>query len=112
MGICETFLRGKSKLNIPNYKWYGQNCKWITKTAKRGSGGIGFLIHERVLQKFVVVELDNDVEKTKYNDFYWHLINLTNLNPISKLTWSKTFKDLSNPEESTWKNIYNMPFKE
>ncbi len=62
MGIGETFLRGKSKLNIPNYKWYGQNRKWIRKTAKRGSGGIGFLIHERVLQKFVVVELDNDVE--------------------------------------------------
>ncbi len=62
MGIDETFLRGTSKLNILKYKWYGQNCKWIRKTAKRESGGIGFLIHERVLQKFVVVELDNDVE--------------------------------------------------
>ncbi len=43
--------------------------------------------------------------------FYGHLINSINHNPRSKLTWSKTFKDLSNPGESTWKNIYNMPFK-
>ncbi len=62
MGIGETFLRGKSKLNIPNSKWYGQNHKWIRKIAKWGSGSIGFLIYERVLQKFVVVELDNDVK--------------------------------------------------
>ncbi len=53
----------------------------------------------------------NDIQKTKCKDFYWHLINSTNHNPRSKLTWTKTFKDLSNPEESTWKNIYNMPFK-
>ncbi len=50
-----------------------------------------------------------DIQKTKCKDFYWHLIDSTNHNP--RLTWSKTFKDLTNPEESTWKNIYNMPFK-
>ncbi len=60
--LVKHFLRGKSKLNIPNYNWYGQTRKWIRKTAKRGSGCIGFLIRERVLQKFVVVDLDNDVE--------------------------------------------------
>ncbi len=52
-----------------------------------------------------------DIQKTKCKDFYWHLINSTNHNPRSKLTWSKTFKDLSNPEEIIWKNIYNMLFK-
>ncbi len=53
-----------------------------------------------------------DIQKTIYKDFYWHLINSTNHNPISKITWSKSFKELSNPEESTWKNIHNMPFKQ
>ncbi len=52
-----------------------------------------------------------DIQKTKCKDFYCHVINSRNHNTRSKLTWSKTFKNLPNPEESTWKNIYNIPFK-
>ncbi len=34
----------------------------MKKTAKRGSGGIGFLVHERVLDKCTVYVLDNECE--------------------------------------------------
>ncbi len=62
LGVSETFLRGKSKLKVKNYEWFGQNRKWVKKTAKRGSDGIGFLVHERVLNKCTVFVLDNECE--------------------------------------------------
>ncbi len=62
LGVSETFLRGKNKLKVKNYEWFGQNRKWVKKTAKRGSDGIGFLVHERVLDKCRVYVLDNKCE--------------------------------------------------
>ncbi len=68
-------------------------------------------IENTVTLKICINNQYKDIQKTKCKDFYWHLMKSTNHNPRSKLTWSKTFKDLSNQEESTWKNRYNMSFK-
>ncbi len=68
-------------------------------------------IENTVTLKICINNQYKEIQKTKCKDLYWHLIYSTNHNPRSELTRSKTFKDLSNPEESTWKNIYNMPFK-
>ncbi len=62
LDVSETFFRGKNKLKVKNYEWFGQNRKWVKKTAKRRSGGIGFLVHERVLDKCTVYVLDNECE--------------------------------------------------
>ncbi len=62
LGLAETFFTGKQKLKVKGYEWFGQNRKWIKKTAKRGSGGIGFLVHERMLEKFSVEVIDDEYE--------------------------------------------------
>jgi hypothetical protein len=48
--LCETFLRDKEDINIPSYKWFGNNRQDTSKTCKRGSGGVGALIHTRILE--------------------------------------------------------------
>ena len=44
LAICETFLKQNQCINIDGYTFVGQNREHLHPNAKRGSGGIGFLI--------------------------------------------------------------------
>ena len=44
--VCETFLRGNDGINIPGYRWFGNNRLNISKKAVRESGGVRNLIKD------------------------------------------------------------------
>ena len=62
--ICvnETFLLEEQELNIPGYKWFGNNRKHIAKRACRGSGGVGILIKRSTLEHFDVAVISDKFE--------------------------------------------------
>ena len=62
MCICETFLLEKQEINVPGYKWFGNNRKRVTKRACRGSGGVGILIGSKVLELFDVAVISEKFE--------------------------------------------------
>lgn len=49
-------------LQLDGYKWYGNNRKNIHIRAKTGSGGVGFLIKNELLDYFDVSVLDDTSE--------------------------------------------------
>ena len=48
IGIAETHLKKCDVLSINGYKWFGNNRQELHKNAKRGSGGVGFLIKKNI----------------------------------------------------------------
>ena len=60
--LSETFLRADNGITIPNYVWFGQNRTILNSKANRGSGGVGILIHHRILKRFTVSILEQDYE--------------------------------------------------
>ena len=49
--VCETwFLSKTGQPRVPNYYFFINNCKEIHRRAPHGSGSVGILIHERLLQ--------------------------------------------------------------
>ncbi|XP_071102383.1 uncharacterized protein [Haliotis cracherodii] len=61
-GVCETFLKNGSKLNVDGFTWYGNNRKNINKRAKRGSGGVGVFVKKTLTSDFIVEVLDDSDE--------------------------------------------------
>lgn len=64
-------------ISLENFSWYGNNRKYIHKNARNGSGGVGFLIHKRILEDFYVSVLNNSYDgilwlemKHKTDDIY------------------------------------------
>ena len=73
-GISETHLYDGQKVELSEYKWYGQNRTKHIKTRK-GSGGIGILVKNSLLNYYKVEILDSETEgilllsfSSKYND--------------------------------------------
>jgi hypothetical protein len=62
IGLAETHLRGKTELDIDNYRWIGQNRTALHINARRGSGGVACLVHKRLLQYFSISKLDDSEE--------------------------------------------------
>ena len=60
--ICETHLRDNDNISIDGYKWYGHNRSQLHGNAIRGSGGVGFLISEGILNTFEANIIDNSYE--------------------------------------------------
>ena len=60
--ICETHLRNNDKVTVDNYIWFGNNRKLLHVNAKKGSGGIGFLIKTSVLSMYNIVSVDRSVD--------------------------------------------------
>ena len=55
-------MLGDDVLNIEGYTWFGFNRETIHRNAKSGSGGVGFLIKNRILRDFHVSVLDRAYE--------------------------------------------------
>ena len=55
--LCETFLKDEQIIEVPDYTWFGNNRKSISKRACRGSGGVGILIRDSVLKQYSVASI-------------------------------------------------------
>ena len=64
--LCETFLRGNDGINIPGYRWFGNNRLNISKRAVRGSGGVGISIKDSRLNKYSIDIVDKNYEDIIY----------------------------------------------
>ena len=60
--ICETHLTENNGISVPGYTWYGHNRTNINPNELRGSGGVGFLIANDLLQVYNVHVLDESYE--------------------------------------------------
>ena len=47
---------------MDEYRWFGQNRKGLHRRAVRGSGGVGLLIREEILEGYMIEIVDSDVE--------------------------------------------------
>ncbi len=61
LGLAETHLVNDQGIQIPHYTWYGQNRAKHVR-ARMGSGGVGFLVHNRLLNDYNVTVLDTETE--------------------------------------------------
>ena len=64
--ICETHLVGNNGISVPGYTWYGHNRTELNANAIRGSGGVGFLIANHILNDYSVNIIDQS-----YEGIYW-----------------------------------------
>ena len=62
MAVVETWLRGEEVIEVDGYRWFGRNRKGLHWKAVRGSGGVGLLIREEVLEGYAVEILESDIE--------------------------------------------------
>jgi len=62
IGIAETHLLRSESINLQGYTWFGNNRKYIHKNANHGSGGVGFLIKNTLLQDFEISILNESHE--------------------------------------------------
>ena len=60
--ICETHLAGNNGISVPGYTWYGHNRTELNANAIRGSGGVGFLIANHILNDYSVNIIDQSYE--------------------------------------------------
>ena len=61
LGVAETHLTAREELNLKRYLWFGRNRKSNMK-AWTGSGGVGFLVHERLAHLYTITIRDNSHE--------------------------------------------------
>lgn len=62
VAVVETHLRLDEGIEIPNFIWIGNNRKSNSNKAKKGFGGVGFLISHKILDKFNVSVINNNFE--------------------------------------------------
>ena len=60
--LVETHLKDNSQICVDDYLWFGQNRTELHHKAKKGSGGIGILVHKRLLKVFSVKCIENSYE--------------------------------------------------
>lgn len=57
LGLAETHLSGSNVLDIDGYSWFGNNRKRMHVNARRGSGGVGFLLRNDFKSNFDITFL-------------------------------------------------------
>ena len=62
LALAETWLKGDKVINVQGHKCFGQNRKQLNKKARRGSGGVGVLIRDDILNEYTVEVIDSEVE--------------------------------------------------
>ena len=63
-------MTGNKVISVPGYTWYGHNRLDINPNAIRGSGGVGFLIANPLLQEYTVQLLDKS-----FDGIFWIRLN-------------------------------------
>ena len=62
IGLVQTHLTGNNDIILDGYRWFGNNRKSLHVNAKVGSGGVGFLVRNDILDSFNVSVLDDEYE--------------------------------------------------
>ena len=65
LGVAESHLTGNAELHIDGYKWYGRN-RAKNKRAWSGTGGVGFLVTDQLVQLYDITVRDDN-----YEDILW-----------------------------------------
>ncbi len=60
--LSETFLCGDNSIDVNGYKYYGNNRSKTHKKAKRGSGGVGILVKDTLVNEYDIEILDKSRE--------------------------------------------------
>ena len=60
--LNETKLKGKEEIELKGYSWFGHNRQNQLKTAKSGSGGVGLLVREELLNDWYINEIDSMID--------------------------------------------------
>ena len=60
--IAETHLLSTQIIEIEGYSWFGNNRNTIHIRAKKGCGGVGFLVKNHIMEQFNIVIEDDTVE--------------------------------------------------
>ena len=50
IGVVGTWLREEEVIEVDGYRWFGRNRKGLHRKEVRGSGGVGLLIREVLLE--------------------------------------------------------------
>ena len=77
LGVAETHLLGESILDIPGYTWKGQNRKSIHVNSRKGSGGVGLLIKNTILEYFNVIVCEDSYEGILWIKFSARMCDFT-----------------------------------
>lgn len=62
LGIGETHLRRDQVLGMDGFTWFGSNRKGLHKKAKKGSGGVGFLVKNDIFKAHDITVQDDSTE--------------------------------------------------
>ena len=98
IGLAETHLKNSENLQIAGYRWFGQNTESIHRNAKCGSGGVGFLVKEHILNEFDCKVLDGATEGILWLKFMPKLNNYSFLTCVCYLVPSNSTYHV-NPNE-------------
>ena len=82
MCLSETHLKNNNNIDIHGFTWYGHNRVVKHVNAVRGSGGVGILIKDQLMNDFEITCIDKSVDgiislnlKNKQTDFHIFIIN-------------------------------------
>ena len=62
ISLNETHLKYGDTINVHNYTWFGHNRERLHINAPKGSGGVGFLVHEKLFKSFNISIWDKTYE--------------------------------------------------
>lgn len=62
IGLAETHLTRDNKVEVSGYTWFGHNRSSLHFRARKGSGGVGFLIRNNVFNDFYIKICDDSYE--------------------------------------------------
>ncbi|CAG2188857.1 unnamed protein product [Mytilus edulis] len=62
LGIAETHLVKNNTISVDGYTWFGHNRIGIHIRAKAGSGGVGFLVRNDLMELFNVIVVEDSID--------------------------------------------------
>jgi exonuclease III len=91
-GLCETYLKNDNGMYMPGFTWYGNNRQHFSCRAVRGSGGVGILVKNELLNDYFATVLDKSYEgifwlrlTSKYDNSFYINICIAYLIPESSI---------------------------
>ena len=106
--LNETHLGGSQIINVEGYSWKGFNRTCVHKDAPKASGGVGFLIKDKILQEYSFEIIDKSFDgilcvKLTSKSTDYSLLLLTCYLPPENSVWGRSSKEFLS---HVFSNIY------